>query len=59
MIVVYDEYTPLPNVLMSESVHPGSTTADASDNLLFHTFESMLGVPLLAGAGDLRVASGL
>ncbi len=59
MIVVYDEYTPLPNVLMSESVHPGSTMADASDNLLFHTFESMLGVPLLVGTGDLRDASGL
>ena len=59
VIVVYDEYTPLPNVLMSESVHPGSTTADASDNLLFHTFESMLGVPLLVGTGDLRAASGL
>ncbi len=59
VIVVYDEYTPLPNVLMSESVHPGSTTAAASDNLLFHTFESMLGVPLLVGSGDLRSASGL
>ena len=59
VIVVYDEYTPLPNVLMSESAHPGSTTADASDNLLFHTFESMLGVPPPVGTGDLRAASGL
>jgi hypothetical protein len=60
VIVVYDEFTPLPNVLMSKSVRPGTTiTARVTHNLLLHTVESMLGLPWLVGAGDLRSASGL
>src|SRR2546423_1510732 len=59
IIVVYDEYTPLPNVLISRSVRPGTITAPVTYNLLLHTVESMLGVPWLVGTGDLRAASGL
>jgi len=59
VIVVYDEFTPLPNVLMSKSVRPGTITATVTHNLLLHTVESMLGLPWLVGTGDLRAASGL
>jgi hypothetical protein len=59
VIVVYDEFTPLPNVLMSKSVRPGTITATVTHNLLLHTVESMLGLPWLVGTGDLRDASGL
>lgn len=59
VIVVYDEYTPLPNVLMSKSVRPGTITTPVTHNLLLHTVESMLGLPWLVGTGDLRDASGL
>jgi hypothetical protein len=60
VIVVYDEFTPLPNVLMAKSVRPGTMiTSAVTHNLLLHTVESMLGVPWLVGTGDLREASGL
>jgi phosphatidylinositol-3-phosphatase len=59
VIVVYDEFTPLPNVLMSKSVRPGTITAPVTHNLMLHTVESMLGLPWLVGTGDLRSASGL
>jgi hypothetical protein len=59
VIVVYDEYTPLPNVLISRSVRPGTIAAPVTHNLLLHTVESMLGLPWLVGTGDLRGASGL
>jgi hypothetical protein len=59
VIVVYDEYTPLPNVLMSKSVRPGTITTRVTHNLLLHTVESMLGLPWLVGSGDLRSSSGL
>jgi hypothetical protein len=60
VIVVYDEYTPLPNVFVSKSVRPGTTiTAPVTHNLVLHTIESMLGLPLLVGSGDLRNATGL
>jgi hypothetical protein len=59
VIVVYDEFTPLPNVLMSKSVRHGTITVPVTHNLLLHTVESMLGLPWLVGTGDLREASGL
>jgi hypothetical protein len=59
VLVVYDEYTPLPSVLMSKSVRPGTTSQSGTHNLLLHTIESMLGLPRLVGTGDLRAASGL
>lgn len=59
VIVTYDEYTPLPNVLMSKSVRRGTIATPVTHNLLLHTIESMLGVPWLVGTGDLRAASGL
>ena len=60
VLVVYDEYTPLPNVLLSKSVRPGTTVATpVTHNLLLHTVESMLGVPWLVGTGDLRGATGI
>jgi hypothetical protein len=60
VLVVYDEYTPLPNVLLSKSVRPGTTVAaPVTHNLLLHTVESMLGLPWLVGTGDLRTATGL
>ncbi len=59
VLVVYDEFTPLPNVLMSKSVRPGTITAPVTHNLLLHTVESMLGLSWLVGTGDLRGATGL
>src|SRR3954454_1986613 len=59
VIVVYDEYTPLPNVLMSKSVRRGVITSTVSHNALLHTIESMLRLPWLVGNGDLRAVSGL
>ena len=49
VIVVYDEFTPLPNVLMSKSVRPGTISVPVTHNLLLHTVESMLGLPWLVG----------
>src|SRR3954454_10698335 len=59
VIVTYDEYTPLPNVLMSKSVRRGVITSTVSHNALLHTIESMLRLPWLVGNGDLRAVSGL
>jgi hypothetical protein len=59
VIVTYDEFTPLPNVLMSKSVRRGTISTPVTHNLLLHTIESMLGLPWLVGTGDLRAASGL
>jgi len=59
VIVTYDEYTPLPNVLMSKSVRPGAITSTVNHNALLHTIESMLALPWLVGSGDLRAVSGL
>jgi hypothetical protein len=59
VLVTYDEYTPLPNVLMSKSVRRGAITSTLTHNALLHTIESMLGVPWLVGSGDLRAVSGL
>ena len=54
-----DEFTPLPNVLMSKSVRRGTISTPVTHNLLLHAIESMLGLPWLVGTGDLRAASGL
>lgn len=59
VLVVYDEFTPLPNVLMAKSVRPGAITSTVTHNALLHTIQSMLGVPWLVGSGDLRTVSGL
>ena len=59
VLVTYDEYTPLPNVLMSKSVRRGAITSTVNHNALLHTIESMLGLPWLVGSGDLRAVSGL
>lgn len=59
VLVVYDEFTPLPNVLMSRSVRPGAITSTVTHNAFLHTIQSMLGLPWLVGTGDLRAASGL
>lgn len=59
VLVTYDEYTPLPNVLMARSVRRGTVTSEVTHTTFLHTIESMLGLPMLNGRGDLRSATGL
>jgi phosphatidylinositol-3-phosphatase len=60
VIVVYDEYTPIPNVLMSKSVRPGTTKRPVTNVDMLHTIEAMLGLPFLGpGTKDLRSVTGL
>jgi hypothetical protein len=56
VIVVYDEYTDLPNVVMAPSVVPGSHFDAPFDHYgMLHTIEDMLGLaPLNAAAPSLR-----
>jgi hypothetical protein len=53
VIVTYDEYTPLPNVIMAESVPRGSRFDGAFDHYgLLRTVEDALGLPLLGHAAQ-------
>lgn len=63
VVIVHDEYTPLPNVILSESVRPGAvSSASVSHYNLLATTEQVLSLPCLGsacGAGSLRAATGL
>ena len=64
VIITYDEYTPIPNVLIAPSVTPGTKLTAAVDHYsLLRTTEEMLGiVPFLgaaASAPSMRSAFGL
>lgn len=54
VIIMYDEYTPMPNVIITPSTVPGTTTATRFDHYsLLRTAEEMLGIPsLLGGAAN-------
>lgn len=53
VIILYDEYTPLPNIFISPSVRPGASVASSSHYSLLRTTEEMLGITnYLAGAGS-------
>jgi hypothetical protein len=60
VVVVWDEYTPMPNLIISPSVPPGTTAANPVDHYtLLGTTEDLLGLPRLgqaAGAASLRAA---
>lgn len=60
VIVVYDEYTPLPNLIMAKAVTPGARYGGPFDHYgLLRTIEDALGLPPLnraAGAVSLRTA---
>jgi hypothetical protein len=54
---LWDEDTPIPNVLLAPSVIPGTTIAVQSGNPISHfsavrTWEEMLGLPLLGETGS-------
>jgi len=64
VVIVYDEYTPVPNVFMAPSVAPGTVvTARADHYALLRATEEMLGIPTLlahaATAPDLRALLGM
>ena len=63
VFIVWDEPTPLANVVVAPSVHPGTVSGTAvSQYSLLRGTEEMLGLPLLAGAAtaaDLRAAFGI
>jgi hypothetical protein len=60
VVVVWDEYTPMPNLIISPSVQPATSTASPFDHYaLLGTTEDVLGLPRLgqaAGAPSLRPA---
>jgi hypothetical protein len=64
VVVVYDEYTPVPNVFMAPSVRPGTVVAARLDHYaLLRATEEMLGLGAFlgraAGAPDLRPLIGI
>jgi hypothetical protein len=64
VIIVYDEYTPMPNVFIARSVRPGQRDRQRVDHYaLLRTTEDMLGVRNYLGhadtAPDLRAAFNL
>lgn len=64
LVIVYDEYTPMPNVFVAPSVRPGTVVAAPVDHYaLLRATEEMLGLGALlgraAGAPDLRPLLGL
>jgi len=64
VVIVYDEYTPVPNVFVAPSVVAGTVvTATVDHYALLRATEEMLGVPVLLGhaatAPDLRRMLGL
>jgi phospholipase C len=51
VFVVWDEYTPVPNIVISPTTPPGTTSAIAVNHYsLLRTTEEMLGLPLLGNA---------
>jgi phosphatidylinositol-3-phosphatase len=60
IFVIWDEYTPMPNVVIAPSVPTGVTSGAAFDHYgLLRTTEQLLGLPMLGragGAAGLRAA---
>jgi phospholipase C len=61
VFVVWDEYTPVPNIVISPTTPPGTTsTIPVNHYSLLRTTEEMLGIPILlgraAGARSMRSA---
>jgi phospholipase C len=55
LFIVWDEPTPLANVVVAPSVRPGTVSNVAVDHYsLLRTTEEMLGLPLLTGAASAR-----
>jgi hypothetical protein len=51
VFVIWDEYTPMPNLVIAPSVRPGTTVAAQVDHFaLLRTTEELLGLPSLLGA---------
>jgi phospholipase C len=51
VFVVWDEYTPVPNIVISPTTPPGTTSSVAVNHYsLLRTTEEMLGLPLLGHA---------
>ena len=63
VVVVWDEDTPVPNIVVSPSVHPGTVVESAiSHYVLTRATEDIFGLPRLlsaADAPDLRADTGL
>jgi phospholipase C len=63
VVVVWDEDTPIPNLVVSPSVHPGTVVqSKVSHYSLLRATEDIFGLPRLlaaADAPDLRAATGL
>jgi hypothetical protein len=52
VFVVWDEYTPVPNIVISPTTAPGTTSSVAVNHYsLLRTTEELLGLPLLGHAG--------
>jgi hypothetical protein len=61
---MYDEYTPMPNVIIAPSVRPGATSSTRFDHYsLLRTTEEMLGITNYLGgaatAPSMRSAFGM
>lgn len=51
LVIVWDEPTPVADVVVAPSVHPGTVSDEAVDHYsLLRATEEMLGLPLLGGA---------
>jgi len=49
--VVWDEYTPMPNVIIAPSVRPGTVVSMPVNHFaLLRTTEELLGLPVILGA---------
>jgi hypothetical protein len=64
VLVFWDEYTPVPNLLIAPAARPGPASGGASHAAALATVEAMLGLPVLApgqlpAPADLRATSGL
>ncbi len=55
VVVVFDEPTPLANVVVAPAIHPGTVAASPVDHYsLLHATEDALGLPLLGRAATAR-----
>ena len=62
VVLMYDEYTPIPNVFITPSTPPGARLTSRVDHYsLLRTTEEMLGIPTFLGhaAGAPSMRAGL
>jgi hypothetical protein len=53
IFVVWDEYTPMPNIVIGPTVPRGSVSSESFDHYsLLRTTEELLGLPLLGRAAS-------